>query len=295
MTVTLSLDPLLHYSQSNTAWGHVVGDIELVRVLLINVLLLALGYPFLHRVLLKLFKSYGDIKPSSKQVIVLHHAMESILLTILLPIFSHYFFRVFFQVHEIGPMISNVRACTRFGFLILIMYLFEVSSRYESPRPLVLFHHVLAYVDGNLAAWITSSIMVKTALILVFFICFEAFTFAGLFMYRICPENKYTSKMIIFGMIVFGLTRPLQILLVGAVAYGSWNDESQEKWQIIFQCVVTMILSTLQLYTLKIHYAVWKRATIIPGEACRFQYDASSHKCDKTDQKTGTANMKDHV
>ena len=104
-----------------------------------------------------------------------------------------------------------------------------------------------------------TSVMLKTASVLVYFICFEALTFVGFFMYRIFPNSKYTPKVVLAGMICFGITRPLQVLWVGAAAFGSWSDGNTVKWQAIFQIVVTTILTALQVFTLKIHYGVWKR------------------------------------
>ena len=60
-------------------------------------------------------------------------------------------------------------------------------------------------------------------------------------------------------MVCFGITRPLQVLWVGAAALGSWSDENTVKWQAIFQIAVTMIFTALQVTTLKIHYGLWKR------------------------------------
>ena len=60
-------------------------------------------------------------------------------------------------------------------------------------------------------------------------------------------------------MVCFGITRPLQVLWVGAAALGSWSDENTVKLQAIFQIAVATIVMALQVMTLKIHYGVWKR------------------------------------
>ena len=60
-------------------------------------------------------------------------------------------------------------------------------------------------------------------------------------------------------MISFGITRPFQLLWVGAVVFGQWNDEYTIKWQALMQLAVTCILTYLQIMTLKIHYGIWKR------------------------------------
>jgi hypothetical protein len=101
--------------------------------------------------------------------------------------------------------------------------------------------------------------MMKTVGILSYFICFEAPTFMGLFMYRIFPNSKVTPNVILFGMLCFGISRPLQVAWIGAAIFGSWNNENVVKWQGVMMGIVALILTGIQLLTLKIHYGLWKR------------------------------------
>jgi len=263
MAISWSLDPLLHHTLSKVLCEQILGDLKVTQVALLSGLLLSVCYPFMHKMLLKIFKAYRAINPACKQIVVLHHAMEALVLSFLTPIFTNSMLRAFFQIHDIDAVVYDIKMCAHLSVMIMFMYFMEIAARYESPRILVLFHHILACGDGIMVMWCATSVMVKTGAVLVYFICFEALTFAGLFMYRVCAENKYTSKVIFLGMIIFGITRPLQVLVIGGIAYGSWNDETQENWQIIFQSAVTLVLSILQLFTLKIHYAVWKKVTLI--------------------------------
>ena len=141
----------------------------------------------------------------------------------------------------------------------MAMYMFELASRFDKPRPIIVFHHLLACFNGFLVVLFPTSIMCRTASILAYFICFEALTFIGLFMYRIFPDSKLTSKVIFAGMISFGITRPFQLLWIGATVFGQWNDEYTVKWQALMQLAITCILTYLQVVTLKIHYGIWKR------------------------------------
>ena len=263
MPIFWSLDPLLHHTLSDILCERTLGDLKVTQVALLSGLLLSVCYPIMHKMLLKIFKTYRTINPACKQIVVLHHAMEALVLSSFTPIFTSAILRAFFQVHDIDQVVSDVRMCAHLSVIIMFMYFMEIMARYESPRLIVLFHHILACGDGIMVMWFATSVMVKTGAVLVYFICFETLTFTGLFMYRVCAENKYTSKVIFLGIIVFGITRPLQVLIIGGIAYGSWNDESQENLLIIFQCVVTLVLSILQLFTLKIHYAVWKKVTLM--------------------------------
>ena len=285
MTILWSLDTLLHQTLHPTMSEEIAGDVKMVQVTSLSVLLLAISYPILHKLLLKLFKKYGSIKPACKQVIILHHAMEVLVLSILAPFFTYFMLRSNFQIHDVDVIISDCRMVFHFAILIMFMYMMELAARFENPRPLILFHHILACADGVMTAWLPTSMMLKTASVLMYFVTFESLTFVGLFMYRICPENKYTRKVILIGMILFGISRPFQVLWVGAIAYGSWNEEHEENWQVVFQCVITLILTIIQVYSLKIHLSIWKRVAISPKKRLTKFETASVSIHDESDEE----------
>jgi hypothetical protein len=105
----------------------------------------------------------------------------------------------------------------------MMMYMMEIASRYDGARPIILFHHyLLTCTDGLMSLLFPTSVMLKTASILVYFIAFEAFTFVGLFMYRIFPNSKVTSKIILAGMVMFGGTHPIQVSWIGSAIFGSF-------------------------------------------------------------------------
>ena len=80
--------------------------------------------------------------------------------------------------------------------------------------------------------------------------------------------------MLIFaGMVICGTIRPLQLLWVGTAVFGSWDDENMVKWQAVMQIIVTVVLTVLQVWTLKIHYGIWKRCT---STSTNKQTDSSS-------------------
>ena len=224
-TSSWSLDPLLHASSlPEKVYESAIANLTFVQSLYLITLLLSVTYPLVHKLLLKYFEKYNDIKPASKQTVVLHHAVEALVLSIAFPFFTYYMVKVNFQVHEkeeIDVVMSSIRSiiCLSTGFMV--MYMMELASRYEDPRPIILFHHLLSCLDGFLVAVFPTDVMVKTAGILVYFICFEALTFVGLFMYRILPNSKATPKVIFAGMVIFGATRPLQLLWVGTAVFGS--------------------------------------------------------------------------
>ena len=65
--------------------------------------------------------------------------------------------------------------------------------------------------------------------------------------------------MILTGMVVFGMTRPIQIVWVGLIVIGGWNDEHMVRWQGIMQLSFTVLLSVIQVWCLTINYSIWKR------------------------------------
>lgn len=235
-------------------------DIHCFRLVLLSTLILSMTYPVVHRVLLKC-DGYKKIEESNnQQMVILHHTVEALLLFCATPIFSYYMIRLNFQVHDdMVEVLYYMRSINILALTFMVMYLIEIASRFKNIRFLILFHHLLTIFDAMIVLFIPTVIMVKTAGVLVYFICFESLIFVGLLMYRLFPQNRFTPKVILAGMICFGASRPFQLLWIGAVVFQGWNQESVVKWQAIFQLVVTIVLTLLQIFSIKIHYALWKR------------------------------------
>ena len=236
-------------------------DIHCFRLILLSTLILSMTYPVVHLVLLKC-DGYQKIEDSSnQQMVILHHTVEALLLSCATPIFSYYMIRLNFQVHDdMAEVLYYSRSINTLALTFVAMYLIEIASRFKNIRFLILFHHLMIILDAMIVLFIPTVAMVKTALVLVYFICFESLTFVGLLMYRLFPENKVTPKVILAGMILFGASRPLQLLWIGAVVFGCWNQENFVKWQAIFQLFITIVLTSLQIFSIKIHYSLWKRS-----------------------------------
>ena len=239
-----------------------VFDVTLIRNVYLSMLIITLSYPLVHKALTFYFKtSYKDMITSApKQLVVLHHSVEALLLAIMLPIFSYKVVPLNFQVQDnLEDFIADLRTVGTLMISIMFIYMTELASRYLDPRPLIIFHHLVTIGDGLLIFFFPTSMMVKTGVILVYFICFEFLTFAGLVMYRLFPLNKATPKVIIAGMVCFGITRPVQLLWIFGAVLWSWNDENTVQWQAVVQIIATFTITSVQIYSLKIHYSVWKR------------------------------------
>ena len=256
--VTWSLDPLLTLTFSQEV-GQSAFNNSVMAYAYIALLLISFSYPIFHRIFLKHSNAYrklGD-DSSSTQLVVLHHFVEALLLGGLTPFFTNAMVVFNFQVHGLDVIKNKTSKIMCFSITILTMYFMEISSRYQKPRFIILFHHSITAIDGILVGLFPTSVMMKTAAILVYFICFESLLFVGLVMYRLFPDSLITPRVVFCGMVYFAATRPLQLLWVGATIFGSWNDTV--KWQAIVQLIVTLILTTVQVFSLKIHYFIFKR------------------------------------
>ena len=255
-----SIDPLLHASLPNEVFESAFTDKSLFLCAFLSSVALSITYSIAHQILTKYSREYVALESRTKQLVVVHHATEALVLSVVFPIFSYFMIKTNFQIQEdLDDVITYLTSIITCMYAFMAMYMFELASRFDEPRPIVVFHHLLSCFDGVLVIVFPTSIMCRTASVLGYFISFEALTFAGLFMYRIFPQSKLTPKVILAGMMTFGLSRPFQLLWVGASIFGSWNDEYTVKWQALMQIVVTCILTCLQLMTLKIHYGTWIR------------------------------------
>ena len=133
-------------------------------------------------------------------------------------------------VSDNGNLYTDMSTWVVLCMIFIVMYLYEMASRFQTLRPMLVLHHLLVFSDGFLMIVFPTTTIFKTGVILVYSICFEALTFIGLFMYRMAPLNKFTPKIIFSGLVVFGVTRPIQVLWIFAAAFGSWNDPNTVKW-----------------------------------------------------------------
>lgn len=186
-----SIDQLLYKTIPSKVIEIILLDYTTIRVILLLALILPLLYPLLHKILKSFSNAYNSFD-LPKQVVVLHHTLEFAILACMMPIFSYYMIRVHFKVYSINEsnsFLSDTRSTVILTLVIVVMYLNEITSRFMNPNPIVLFHHCVTVVDGILVLFYPTSVMFKTASILVYFTCFEAFCFAGLISkYQSCTQ-----------------------------------------------------------------------------------------------------------
>mmetsp|Transcript_5880 Transcript_5880/g.8319 ORF Transcript_5880/g.8319 Transcript_5880/m.8319 type:complete len:148 (-) Transcript_5880:109-552(-) len=99
---------------------------------------------------------------------------------------------------------------------------------------------------------------------LIYFIMYESVTFIGLVMYRLYPEKPITPRIILGGMYLFGLSRPVQLVWIVASLVASW--EHLVTWQAIIQLTFAFTFTVLQLYSLQIHASIRRRVIAMQNQ-----------------------------
>ena len=153
---------------------------DFLRDVFVSIPILCIACPLMYRILLKGFQTNRKLQPASKKVVVLHHALDCVILSLSFPVFTYHMIRMNFQVLEdVAEVRSSLVVLVSFGVIFPNMYMFELAARFEDPRPLLTFYHLLTYLNGLGCFFFPTTAMLKTCIILVYFICFEALTFAG--------------------------------------------------------------------------------------------------------------------
>ena len=78
-----------------------VFDVTMIRNVYLSMLIITLSYPLVHKALTFYFRpTYKAITSAPKQLVILHHSVEALLLAIMLPIFSYKVVPLNFQVQD---------------------------------------------------------------------------------------------------------------------------------------------------------------------------------------------------
>ena len=227
--------------------------------LLLCILSISLSYPAVHKGLMQCSQIYAKELDAGQRTIVLQHAIEAMTLSLLFIPYTYTVVSIFFEDQPIEVLAQKFVALGTFMAIVMTMYMFELASRYSNLRPLVFAHHICAYLDGILTAFFLGTANIKAAFLLVYFITYEAIMFVGLVLYRLAPTHRCTCPTILVGMLVFGLSRPVQLVwVVGSLAATGFDNLAT--WQVALQISLTVCFTALQLYSLTIHYSIYQKA-----------------------------------
>ena len=132
MTISFSLTPLLRTTLPTEAISLFLEDVIFFRKAFFIFIILSMTYPLVHRIL-KSLQNYSEIESAAKQVAILQHAVETIVLTIATPFFTYFMIKINFVLHgDSNSLTDNFRADLTSTFLLCIcfmsMYLYELSG-----------------------------------------------------------------------------------------------------------------------------------------------------------------------
>lgn len=227
--------------------------------LLLCILAISLCYPLVHNLLLWRSRIYAEKLSADERTVVLQHAIEAIVLMVLFIPFTYTVLSVFFEEQPIEDLATKFVALGVFMSVVMTMYMFEIASRYSNLRPMIVAHHVCAYLDGIVTAFFLGTANIKAAFLLVYFITYEALIFVGLVLYRLAPTHRLTAPTILSGMAVFALSRPFQLVwVIGSLLATGFGNMVQ--WHVILQMTLTVCFTALQIYSLTIHHSIYRKA-----------------------------------
>lgn len=240
--------------------------------MLIGAFLISLCYPIFHALLTKYSNSYESL-PSSQQTVVVQHSIQGALLFLLWAPMTYLYLSLYFQEQSLDVFQQKFRLYVTMVFIIIILYTIEIATRFDNLRPVVIAHHLCAIGNAVYSSIALTTANIKSSSVLMYFVTFEAPTFVGLLMYRLRPMDKRTPGMILIGIFVMGVSRPLQVTLILASLLVSWDD--LVLWHASVQIILTIIFTSLQLYSISIHWAM--RRKCLEKQAAK-QIDAVDEK-----------------
>lgn len=73
------------------------------------------------------------------------------------------------------------------------------------------------------------------------------------------------------------VTRPIQVLWVGAAAFGSFDDPNIVQWQAVMQFCLTGFFTMIQVWSIKINLSLWRRSQKRIQEKSEQHTNSSDH------------------
>jgi hypothetical protein len=256
---------------------------SVIFVILIVGLVVALLYSVVFNALHKKSEKFRSLSPD-QQLTTLHHAVEFIVLSIAFAPFTYTVLYLNFAVPESIDAAQPI--FTMLGALmvtIMIMYMIEMGSRFRSPRPLVLMHHITACGNAIFLMAALSTVNARACSVITYFVTFESPLFLSLVMYRLCPGRPVTRSIMQGARLLFGLTRPVQLVwALGGIA-ATWGEENCDTWIASAQIVICVFFTSLQLFTLYIYGDLIRkldRNKKMSGPASAPDIDTNGTQCD---------------
>ena len=100
MSATWSINPLLRTTLPKEALVKIIEDKTFLSYAYVVFIVISVSYPIVHQLLKKRFQNYKQLGSLSKQIVVLHHAVEAIVLTMIAPFFTYFMIKINFVEKE---------------------------------------------------------------------------------------------------------------------------------------------------------------------------------------------------
>jgi hypothetical protein len=276
-------------------WKALLSNDTILVNIMVGVLLIPIAYIGIHYLFTKFMNSYRELK-SDAQIVVIHHTIEAIMLSLFFFPMTYLTLSMLFEEQSFDNFEAKFVPLATLMSIIVVNYLFELASRFQNPRKMLVAHHIIAYSDMLFVLAFATTANIKAALLLTYFIIFESISFIGIVLYRLHPFSKLTSRMILIGLVVMGISRPIQVLLIFGFLISAWDE--LVTWHAIVQMIVTITLTAIQIWSLTIHYSLWqrsirKRQHIFDKEEDGKNNKSSCHQFDITMQSTRSSSSSD--
>jgi hypothetical protein len=244
-------------SLPDEVWKALLSNDTILVNIMVGVLLIPVAYIGIHYLFTKFMNSYRELN-SDAQTVVIHHTIEAIILSLFFFPTTYLTLSMLFEEQSLHNFEAKFVSLATLMPIILINYVVELASRFQNPRKMLVAHHIIAYSDGLFVLAFATTANVKAALLLTYFITFESISFIGLVLYRLHPISKLTSRMILIGLVVMGISRPIQVLLIFGFLISAWDE--LVTWHAIVQMIVTITVTAIQIWSLTIHYSLLQRS-----------------------------------
>ena len=197
-------------------------------------------------------------------VFITHIAFFLIFLGTVVP-YTLAVFRVLFTLNGIRYLIqASTYRCVAYPLsLQLVLYAVEGSFRSVCRvNPFLIGHHLMFCSLLLLALESQYTFVIKIYIIVSCFATFEFLLYAALIARKLHAPVRITKCLMAAGLVLYGLTRPLQaVLLIGLFVAGYGLEVNTSKGLGLWwtSLVMSVLLSALQCYTFVIYFAIWRR------------------------------------
>mmetsp|Transcript_2891 Transcript_2891/g.4290 ORF Transcript_2891/g.4290 Transcript_2891/m.4290 type:complete len:313 (-) Transcript_2891:62-1000(-) len=233
-------------------------------VMLFGALAIGASYSILHRIFSGISSKYEHLN-KEQQLQVVQQTMEVIFRSLFSLPLLWFVSSLFFEEKTSDFFATSVPTFITIMFLMRVMYWTQIASSFFNMSLLDLVLKLCTIAVSIYPAFFTTTAAMKMTSVLMYFSTYEVICFIGLVMYRLAPtssSSRWTRTILMTGMVVFGLSRPLQLGWIVGNLVTNWDCSSSGGVIVghsVFQIVLTTVFTALQLYSLTIYWNLYKK------------------------------------